>query len=136
MKPKDFLKELRTQEFRLRSLEEAIMVLEAKATKVTSSWSDTPSSGGVKQGMAEIVDKLIDTKKRYIVEWDKLIDNRTIAENCLWKMENTTHSTLLWLYYVRVKSWQQVAEEMSFSESYVFTMHGLALEEYSKIMEQ
>lgn len=136
MQAKDFLKDLRTQDYRLRSIEEAILVLESKATKVTSAWKDIQVTGGVNDGIAGIVVKLIETQQKYIREWDRLIDDRNAAERLIAKMENKNHATLLWLYYVRMKNWEQVAEIMSFSISYVFTMHGVALAEFQRIVDE
>lgn len=135
MTAKEYLKDIRTQEFRLRSLEEAIVVLEAKAQKVTQSWSDMPMQQGASDGTAGIIVKMVDAKSQYIADWDKLIDDRRAAEEILKLMDNTTHAGLLWLYYIRCKGWCDVSKEMGFSESYIYTMHGIALNEFQELME-
>ena len=135
MTAKEYLKEIRTQEFRLRSLEEAIVVLEAKAQKVTQSWSDMPMQQGASDGIAGIIVKMVDTKRQYIADWDKLIDDRRAAEEILKLMENTTHAGLLWLYYIRCKDWTVVAEEMGFAERHIYRMHGNALQEFQTLMD-
>lgn len=135
MTAKEYLKEIRTQEFRLRNLEEAIVVLEAKSQKVTQSWSDMPMQQGASDGVAGILVKMVDAKNKYVADWDRLIDDRRGAEDILRRMNNSTHSELLWLYYIRCKGWKDVALVMGFSESHVFTMHGNALQEFQELME-
>ena len=134
MTAKDYLKDIRTQEFRLRSIEEAILVLETKATKVTSTWSDMPG-GGVNDGIAGIVLKLVETRQKYIAQWDRLIDDRNEAMKMLAKLKKNYHYDVLWLYYIRCKNWIEVSEAMHISESYAFMLHGQALAELQLIMQ-
>jgi hypothetical protein len=135
MAGKEYLKSIREQEFKLRTLEDAILNLETKSTKVTSSWKDSPVQGGVNEGMAGIVVKLIETQQKYIKAWDKLIDDRNEAYDMICSMDNTTNATVLWLYYIRCYTWEQVAVSMSYSISYIFTLHGLALAEFKRVYE-
>ena len=135
MTAKDYLRKIRGMEFKLRSLDEAILVLDSKRTKITSSWSDMPTASGVSDRVADLTVKLIEMKHRYIKEWDELIDARNEADKILARMDDILHANVLWLYYIRCKTWEQVAVEMSFSESYIFTLHGLALNEFEALME-
>ena len=135
MTAKDYLKDIRTQEFRLRSIEEAILVLEAKATKVTTTWRDMPG-GGQSDGISGIIVKMVETQQKYIEQWDKLIDDRNEAMTMLTKLSKSGYYNVLWLYYIRCKSWVHVSEEMHISESYAYTLHGQALSELQKIMEE
>ena len=135
MTAKDYLRKIRGMEFKLRSLDEAILVLDSKRTKITSSWSDMPTASGVNDRVADLTVKLIEMKHKYIKEWDELIDARNEADKILARMDEFLHANVLWLYYIRCKTWEQVAAEMSFSESYIFTMHGLALNEFEALME-
>ena len=135
MTAKDYLRKIRGMEFKLRSLDENILILDSKRTKITSSWSDMPTASGVNDRVADLTVKLIEMKHRYIKEWDELIDARNEADKILARMDDFLHANVLWLYYIRCKTWEQVAAEMSFSESYIFTMHGLALNEFEALME-
>lgn len=136
MTAKDYMRKIRGMEFKLRGLEEAIIVLDSKRKKITSSWSDIPTASGVSDRAADLTVKLIETQHKYIREWDELIDARNEAEKILARMDDDTHANVLWSYYIRCKTWEQVAVEMGFSESYTYTMHGLALNEFERLMQE
>ena len=135
MTAKEYLRQIRSIEMMLRSLEEEIMTLETRACKVTSSWQSDPvqttSSG---DGMTNVVIKIIEKKKDYENMWDKLINKRTECENLLRKLDNPLHYTILFEYYIKGKNWEQVSESIHFSTSYVKSQHGWALLEFEKLM--
>lgn len=84
------------------------------------------------------------TEEKYIryAEYSRMIDSR-IDELYAVKQEiltaitavnNNTYRTLLILRYIRFKTWEQIAEEMNYSDVWVRTkLHSKALHEVSKI---
>ena len=135
MTAKEWLKDIRSQEFLLRSLEDEILVLEAKATKITQSWSDMPTAAA-SGGSDGLIIKLIEAKSQYGTDLDKLIDDRDKAYQIIKRMTDKRQAGLLWRYYICGKSWTQVAEEMGYSDKHVFKIHGWALQEFEKAMKE
>ena len=84
-------------------------------------------------------------EKKFITysDYDNAI-NKTVSKlfaaqheilNAINKLNNPTYKTLLRKYYIRGKTWEQVASEMHYSRMHICRMHGTALLELKDVIE-
>lgn len=134
---KDYLRRIRGMELDLRTIEEEITEIEAGLTRITPSYQTDGwvQSSSTNDKMTDGVCKLIDKKREYEKAWDKLIDERDIAEKTLYKMDNRVQATILWRYYLRADRWEKVAIETNLEMRWVYRLHGRALVEFEKLMK-
>ena len=87
-------------------------------------------SGG-KQGVVTEVDVKIDEKDELYAFY---VDKVSLLKRELWQIEQAIdklpqrENTLLRLYYIQGKTWEQVAEKMNYSVSHIHRLHRKAKE--------
>ena len=137
MTAKEYLRRIRGMELDLKTIEDEILVIETALTRITPSLqTDWVNSSAGNDKMTSGVCKLIDKKREYEKAWDELIDTRGCAEKILFQINNRDHSQLLWMYYVKAKSFEMIAVTMSYSYRHITRLHGYALEDFRQLYDR
>ena len=125
------LVKVRTLEIHIRNIEDEIVELETAATKITGNFSGEPvQSTHRNDGMPNAVIRILEKRDKYIETWDQLIDHRETVEATLCKMDDATLASILWNYYVKAKTWEQVAVIHNVTLRYVFKLLRFAIADY------
>ena len=106
------------------------------ATKTTGS-IDTNAAPSAKENndkMAEIVGKIVDTKKAINYKIDWLIDYKRDVSKNLRQMKNKESEKILVLHYIRYMSMEDIAEEMGYSTRTILRKHKTAVQELDAIL--
>lgn len=138
MTAKEYLRRIRGMERDLKTIENEICEIETALTNITPSYQTdgwVQSSGG-NDKMTDGVCKLIAKKREYEQAWDKLIDERVVAEQVLYRMDNRLHATVLWLYYIKAKKFEYIAVSENISYRHLMRIHGFALEDFRVVYEK
>lgn len=139
LKSKIFLKDIRTKTFELRQLQlKRDWLYSALLPKgITYKNVDVQESGPNDQ-LAEKFGEIYDLEKIIESRIQVLIREHLLAEKYVSRMEDTRHRTVIERYYLSFErtTWQQVADEMGYTEREVYRFHGNALTELEKIMEE
>lgn len=104
------------------------MKLRESATKATATLSDMPRPDSPNvQSMEETIVKIVDLEREINRDIDALVDLKAEARKVISKLDNPEQQLILEMRYLCYKSWAEIAEDLSFSESNVYKIHGEAL---------
>lgn len=128
MNAKEYLSQAMYIDQRIDSKLEQIMKLRESATKATATLSamPRPDSPNV-QSMEETIVKIVDLEREINRDIDALVDLKAEARKVISKLDNPEQQLILEMRYLCYKSWAEIAEDLSFSESNVYKIHGEAL---------
>lgn len=128
MNAKEYLSQAMYIDQRIDSKLEQIMKLRESATKATATLSDMPRPDSPNvQSMEETIVKIVDLEREINRDIDALVDLKAEARKVIAQLENPEQQLILEMRYLCYKSWAEIAEDLSFSESNVYKIHGEAL---------
>lgn len=128
MNAKEYLSQAMYIDQRIDSKLEQIMKLRESATKATATLSDMPRPDSPNvQSMEETIVKIVDLERDINRDIDALVDLKAEARKVISKLDNPEQQLILEMRYLCYKSWAEIAEDLSFSESNVYKIHGEAL---------
>ena len=128
MNAKEYLSQAMYIDQRIDSKLEQIMKLRESASKATATLSDMPRPDSPNvQSMEETIVKIVDLEREINRDIDALVDLKAEARKVMSKLDNPEQQLILEMRYLCYKSWAEIAEDLSFSESNVYKIHGEAL---------
>lgn len=128
MNAKEYLSQAMYIDQRIDSKLEQIMKLRESATKATATLSDMPRPDSPNvQSMEETIVKIVDLEREINRDIDALVDLKAEARKVISKLDNPEQQLILEMRYLCYKTWAEIAEDLSFSESNVYKIHGEAL---------
>ena len=132
MNAKEFLCQVRYVDRAIDSKLEQVERLRSESTKATSLVSDMPRSSSPNlQRLEDTIIKIIDLEHEINRDIDRLIDLKKAARVSINAMANPDERLILELRYLCYKTWPEIAEAMSLSESHIHRLHGFALMNFS-----
>lgn len=108
-------------------IDEKIMILRSKATKVTTSYQDAPTFGGFEDHRQKIIADMVDLErdyKRTVQQYKNKVQEVTFVINML---DDYQERMVLNLRYIHFENWQDIAYRLNYHESMVYKIHGRAL---------
>ena len=69
-------------------------------------------------------------------EIDELVDVKHSISACIHRLDNLDYCKVLELHYLSFRTWEQIAEELGYSKSWVYKTHGRALNELDLIIRK
>lgn len=110
--------------------------LKAIATKITPTLKPVVvSGGGTQDKLADAMAKIIDLETEINREIDRLVDVRNAVIATIDKVEDDRLHKVLTKRYVELKTFEQIACEISCSYQWVCKLHGTALQVVEKIIK-
>lgn len=137
MSAKEYLQGIKKLDSLINSLIEEYETMRSLAFKVTaSSDGERVQSSGNQDKMGNIVIKLMEQQEKINRTIDKYIDMKSNIHEVLSLLDNGDHIRLLYKRYFEYKSWEVIAYEMNYTYRWVTKMHGKALVELDKILDE
>ena len=132
MNAKEFLEQVRYVDRTINSKLEQLHRLRDEATKATSLVSDMPHGSSPNlQRLEDTIVKIIDLENEINNDIDWLIDLKKAARLAINAMANPEERLILELRYLCYKTWTEIARELSWGESNVYRLHGVALTNFT-----
>lgn len=133
---KRYLRKIRQMDNAIDAMIEDVKSYMDLATKTTGSIDPNaaPSTKENNDKMAEIVGKIVDTKKAINYEIDCLIDYKRDVSKNLRQMKNKENEKILVLHYIRYMSMGNIAEEMGYNTRTILRKHKKAVQELDAIL--
>jgi len=132
---KNELREIRSMDSRIRSIELEIERIEAVATKMTPNYDANKVTGGYHNKIEEALIKKEDYRKR-LANW--MLRQLDYKNKCLNKIEQIQPASLqqfLVYYYFDGFTMEQIAENVNRTPRWTYELFCSALDEYAKISE-
>ena len=128
MNAKEFLEQVRYVDRAIDSKLEQVERLRSESTKATSLVSDMPRSSSPNlRRLEDTIIKIIDLEHEINRDIDRLVDLKKAARESINAMPNPDERLILELRYLCYKTWPEIAEAISLSESHIHRLHGFAL---------
>ncbi len=139
LKSKIFLREIReeTSELMQLRLKREWLYSTLLPKGITYKTVDVQESGPTDQ-MSEKFGEIYELDKIIEERMHGLLENHLKAETYVSRLADTRHRKLIEMYYLSEKktTWEKVADDMGYSIREVYNIHGNALTELEKIMEE
>ncbi len=138
MTPKEYLHQLDSAESKIRAKKERLAVLrEAAASTGAPSLSDMPRPAArYASKIEDMTLKIIDLEEEIRGDEVCLCEDKAKVLELIGALDSPEHQMILIDRYFRKMSWEEIAKELNFSERWVYTQHGRALQELGKIQRK
>lgn len=133
---KTYLGQIRLLDVRINAKIAEMERIRDIATKVTTAFDSVRVSGGGNDDkLGDAVSRLIDIQSEINADIDAYIDRRAYIVSILDKIEDAEELAVLHKRYIEFKRWEQISEEMGYSQRNVTYIHGRALLSIRKLLE-
>jgi DNA-directed RNA polymerase specialized sigma subunit len=138
MNAKEYLNQAYKLNNRINSKLEQLEVLKSLSMKVTSCFSDVKvmHSKNEKSQMEKNLVQIVDLSVEINDEINELIRLKSEIAETIREVDDVNCELLLVKRYISGKSWEEIAEEMQYSISGIFRIHGEALKKINKILKR
>lgn len=142
MNAKDYLMQVRILNNRIKNIDEEIQDIRSEIITVRSSWpTGQPHGVGTSKPVEEMVEKLVDEleslETQLLLLRSQLWAARVKIIDTIGKVEKPESNRLLYLRYVQLKRWEEIAVDMNYTYQWVCgTLHPNALYEVQQILDR
>lgn len=128
MTGREFLKNVRAENFRLKLLEDRIAELNSNLYRVKGiSYDKEHVDGGELSDIGDRISNLQLLITDAGAHWDKLIADKRLAMAIIFEIEDERYQTILEERYINMRTWDYIARRMGYELRNVFRLHGKAL---------
>ena len=133
MRGKEYLELVKNHKNIIRNLDDSIKDLNDMLYSYSlggSNFNTKVQTSRTNDKMGELVAKIDDKQRKLQKEVDKYIDFRTKVEKEINALEDSNYSRVLYNRYIRNMTWDNIAEDMTYSLRMVHLFHNKALKEF------
>lgn len=138
MNAKEYLKRIARSEANIKAKKERLAVMREMAHSIGSpEMSDMPKNPnhGTSR-LEESIVRMISLENEIRRDEERLCTDKTAALDLIGRIPNPEYQTVLISRYFKNESWESIAEAMFYTERWIYKLHGWALQELDKILEQ
>lgn len=134
MKAKDYLLEIRKLDRKIDNKQIELDALRALITSITPQLKEVNvQSNGSQDRLGDTMVKIIDLQNEINREIDRYVDRKLEAMRLINKLEDDISINILIQRYINYKSWDEIAESLSYTRQGVIKKHGKALIDFEKV---
>lgn len=134
--PKEYLKQYRRITEQIRQLDNDVAELMEERSSIQIRTDGMPGGNEVAKRVEELAIRIVDLEKQNLAKRNELLSKREEVRQIILAVPNAKLSKLLDLRYVHGKTWEEIADEIETATRHVYRLHGLALLEAGKVMEE
>ena len=135
MTAKEYLRQYRRLTESLRQLESDLRKLEEERDSIQIRADGMPGSGSVSKRVENLAVRIIDQQRRTMVRREKVLAKREEIRSVIMLVPDPKLSRLLDLRYVEGMKWEEISQEMVIDLRYIYRLHGRALQEADKVLQ-
>jgi hypothetical protein len=132
MTAKEFMNEYRRIGERITQLDNQIFDIEQTLGVKAISYDGIPGGDSVSKVTEDTAVRLATLREKQKKLRDELWRQRVKIEETIYKLSNADHAEVLRRRYIRMQTFETIAEEMYMTERWVYTLHGRALQDVEK----
>ena len=136
MTAKEFLRSIRSDELELKILGERIEQARQEAEGIRAMQLSDMPKGGKGMDVIDLLAEVMDLQTLYFHKVQAILRKRKQASLILSMMDSTEQQSVLNSRYLSCKSWDEIIEDMHFDRSWVYRLHGAALQSFAKIYDR
>lgn len=128
MTGREYLKQIRDENFKLKALEDRIVELKNNLYRIKALVYDKDRvDGGTPIDIADRLGALQQLMDEANSKWDELIQNKRLALAIIFEIKDSRYQAVLEERYINMRSWDFIARRMQYEPRNVFKLHGKAL---------
>ena len=132
---KTWLRSYRYLKAEIDRTEEEIAEWNARATRLTQSYSGMPSGSGSSDPIPNAVEKIISLESRLSVKVFELICVRDSIEKAIERLPDSSQRTLLRMKYIDgVRNWDKIGDAIGYTGRHARRVHGWALQNLKNVL--
>lgn len=132
MKGREHLRSIQYRRIEVLALEDAVLEIETRLTRISPVLSDMPHATGNTDKMTDGISRLIELKAKLNHMIDEAAKFEDEAIEMIKRLPNPTFRTILYRLYIIGDSLEKVSVAINYSYYYTCKMHGYALNELDK----
>ena len=132
MTAKEFMNEYRRIGERITQLDNQIFDIEQTLGVKAVSYDGMPGGDSISKVTEDTAVRLATLREKQKKLRYKLWRQRVKIEETIYKLSNADHAEVLRRRYIRMQTFETIAEEMYMTERWVYTLHGRALQDVEK----
>lgn len=136
MKAKEFLKRHAASQYKIAALEAEIQNLYHSGIKSPSGNDGQPRGSDISDTAGNLAAKIADLRTDAEWLWQEQRKIKWDVEKALYALEEPEQFRVCWLKYIDLKEWSEIAAEMDRTERTVQRIHGNALQEVQKYIDE
>ncbi len=113
---------------------EALKDLATSCSSVLTGMPRNPNTGG--SPMADAVCKIVDLREELNRELAQLVEHKADAVRIIHCVKNSDYRLILEKRYLSYMSWEAIAVELGYSESWVLKLHRKAIKAVDAVMRE
>lgn len=134
-KAKEYLLQVSRAEHRIKRLQEEIQTLQELVTSTSAiSQGERVISSTSHDKMADTICTIEERIEEWNTEVRKLVEIRAEIMTTISKLSNEEYREILYKRYCQSKKWEEIALEMNYTYQWVCKLHGRALLELDKVL--
>ena len=133
MNAKDFLMRGINLERRVETIKYQIEHYRTLLNDCSVTYSDSPKSTASNYKLEDCTQKIMDLEEELCSAMADLVDVTCEIARAIQKLDNYDYQDLLVMRYVLGKPWEDIAEDMKYSEQHIHRLHGEALKKISEL---
>lgn len=135
MTTKDYLKQIKILDCKIRHKESQLRELEARVTQPggVRYGSERVSTSPTGDKLADDVIRMVELKEKIASERALYFEKKEMIVNQIHKLEDARYIDILVKRYVELKAFDVIADEMHYSERRVYYLHREALQAFTFI---
>lgn len=136
MTAKEYLSQARNLKNRISCKLQRLEELNDLATRCTAVMSGMPHShGNSTSTMADTIDKIIDLQNEISGDMNGMLNMQKEIADVIQQVENKDQQAVLEKRYLCYQTWECIATDMSFDESWVYRLHSKALNSVQNLLD-
>ena len=134
MTAKEYLSQARNIDNEIQSMLEEVSVLRSMAEKTTAVITGMPGNATRNTSqLSDTIAKIIEREEKIDAEIDRLVDLRSEIYETIQQVEDKEARRVLYLRYMRYRSWAEIATEMKLGLRQIYRLHGIGLKNISSM---
>lgn len=136
MTAKEYLKQYEYAVMKAKRCHEQYVEAMEKMDTIKSSLDTDgmPHGFGVSKRTEELVEKFIETGRKYLDAEEEALIIKEEVEDVIDKVSPGIKGAILYERYIHLSKWEDIADTLMYSISGIFKLHGQALEEVENII--
>lgn len=133
---KEFLRSYRRQLAKIDIIEQDIETYRSEAENTTQAINGLPHGSAITDKVGNITAKIVDRTSDALLEREIATDKRKKISNVIRQVNDERYMRVLFERYIKGEKWEQIAVNMGYDYRYILKLHGRALQEVDKILNQ
>lgn len=129
---REHLRSIQAKKIEVTALEDAVLEIETRLTRISPVLSDMPHATGNIDKMTDGVSKLIELKDKLNKKIDESCEHEVYVIDKINTLTDPIFRTILYRFYILGESLEKVSVAIDYSYYYTCRMHGYALNELDK----